>query len=88
MVANRCIVRATTPVQPLLMARVAQSVNWFMGAMQAQGLLNNVLLYVPFGFCAALLFEWALRLLGRRLTLVLTRRFVSAGAINFAISFR
>ena len=31
--------------QPLLMARVAQSVNWFMSALQGQGMLNNVMLF-------------------------------------------
>lgn len=31
--------------QPMMMARVAQSVNWFLSAMQAAGLLNNVLLF-------------------------------------------
>lgn len=31
--------------QPLLMARVAQSVSWFLNAMQAQGMLNNVMLF-------------------------------------------
>ena len=31
--------------QPLLMARVAQSVNWFLSALQGAGLLNNVLLF-------------------------------------------
>ena len=36
--------------QPLLMARVAQSVNWFLAAMQAQGLLNNVLLFTASDF--------------------------------------
>ena len=36
--------------QPLLMARVAQSVNWFLGAMQAQGLLNKVLLFTASDF--------------------------------------
>ena len=36
--------------QPLLMARVAQSVNWFLGTMQAQGLLNNVLLFTASDF--------------------------------------
>jgi len=36
--------------QPLLMARVAQSVNWFLSALQAQGLLNNVLLFTASDF--------------------------------------
>ena len=31
--------------QPLLMAKVAQSVNWFLTAMKSAGLLNNVLLF-------------------------------------------
>ncbi|HSN77488.1 MAG TPA: DUF1501 domain-containing protein [Anaerolineae bacterium] len=36
--------------QPLLMARVAQSVNWFMTTLQAQGLLNKVLLFTASDF--------------------------------------
>ena len=36
--------------QPLRMARVAQSVNWFLGALQTQGLLNNVLLFTASDF--------------------------------------
>lgn len=36
--------------QPLLMARVAQSVSWFLSAMQGQGLLNNVLLFTASDF--------------------------------------
>ncbi|OGB00478.1 MAG: hypothetical protein A3E25_14800 [Burkholderiales bacterium RIFCSPHIGHO2_12_FULL_69_20] len=31
--------------QPLLMARVAQSVNWFLSALQGAGMLNNVVLF-------------------------------------------
>jgi len=36
--------------QPLLMARVAQSVNWFLSALQARGLLNSVLLFTASDF--------------------------------------
>jgi len=41
--------------QPLLMARVAQSVNWFLTAMQGAGLLNNVVLFSASDFGRSLL---------------------------------
>ncbi len=36
--------------QPLMMARVAQSVDWFLGAMQGAGMLNNVALFTASDF--------------------------------------
>ena len=36
--------------QPGLMARVGLSIDWFLGAMQAQGLLNNVVLFTASDF--------------------------------------
>lgn len=41
--------------QPLQMARVAQSVEWFMNTMQALGMLNNVTLFTASDFGRTLL---------------------------------